>query len=517
MSLARFFARNADAILRVADIVNRDVLIQRLTGQAVAVVAGDHVDDDPARSEGYVFAVDLASRLYPTLGLTGPKSLVERAAQRAQQINPIIDIVEPTDDMPTLLYEATGSAHGVAVSSSGWNVTIDGEPAPYTSAEGAASLAAATLGINEVFRDVFADSLDHPRKEISPTSWNLITLLPTSDGLSSGRGVDVGRVLLAGCGAVGQAAVATLRATEVAGTLIAVDPERVELTNLQRYILTDDSSEGDAKVEIIERALAGTPLTVEPVEAHWTAEAVSRASKTLAAVDSAADRIAIQAGLPKVIYNAYTDQLDLGWSRHEAFGTDACLACLYWPSGRRSSRSEQIGDILDESPARITGYVITATPIGEPLPATIQPPRGISPQEVERWQVTPLIDDIALRRGVPASKIEAWRGRTIDELYREGICGGALIELADSAGAREHATVPLAQQSAMAGIMLAVQLITACSDDLLLYRPAHNEGRINMLKSPSPYTTQRARTIGCLCSDLDFVDRYQSLWSQISE
>ena len=44
-------------------------------------------------------------------------------------------------------------------------------------------------------------------------------------------------------------------------------------------------------------------------------------------------RIGIQAGLPLRIYNAFTGPLDLGWSRHERFGDEPCLACLYWPTG----------------------------------------------------------------------------------------------------------------------------------------------------------------------------------------
>lgn len=512
MSLARFFSRNADAILRVADVANRDALERRLSDAAVAVVAGDHVEDDLARSQGYLFAVDLAARLYPTLGLAGPAPLVEKAAERAQEINPVIDIIEPKVTLPTLSYEMVAEARGIAVSASGWNVTVDGEPEPSNAAEGAASLAAATLGVSELFREVFADSLEHPRRDTGPASWNLITLEPASDSLRSARRVDVGRVHLAGCGAIGQAAVATLRASGATGTLVAVDPEPIELSNLQRYVLTDDSSEGDAKVEIVKRALAGAALNVETVEAHWTADLGTKATTVLAAVDSAKDRIALQASLPRSIYNAYTDQLDLGWSRHEAFGTTACLACLYWPVGPGKSRSVQIGEILGENPARITGYLVTGTPIGEPLPATIQPPRGTPPEDIQRWQATALSDDIALRGGLPESKIAAWRSKAVDELHREAICGGAFVELSDLAGARRDVAVPLAHQSVLAGIMLAIQLITANSDALLDHRPKNNEGRVNVLKSPLPNSTKRARTRGCLCSDADFMDQHRARW-----
>lgn len=512
MSIARFFDRTAEAILHVADIANPDILEQRLSATGVNVIAGDHAEDDQARSEGFKFAVDLAARLYPTMGLGGPAPLVEEAADRAQRINPAIDITEPNPTAPTLGYERAYDGENVTASASGWTIAIDGAPEPAATAQGAASLAAAAVGVSELFREVFADSLPHARSAAEPTSWNLVTLETESESLPSSKGTDVGRVHLAGCGAIGQAAVATLRASDVAGTLVAVDHEPIDLTNLQRYVLTDDSSEGLAKVDVIESALAGTAMSVEPIEAQWSASLAADANCVLAAVDTAAVRIAIQAGLPERLYNAYTDQLDVGWSRHDAFGKAACLACLYWPTGPTRSRAEQIADSLGEKPGRIVGYLLYGTPIGQPLPHTLRPTRGTPPEEFAHWLQTPLSDDLAERGGFEKAKIDPWGSRTIEDLYREAVCGTALMELADIAGRHRQVTVPLAHQSSLAGVMLATQLIVASNEGLNHRRATANEGRIDMLQSPLPYATQRSRTQFCLCSDSDFVEEHRKRW-----
>ena len=50
------------------------------------------------------------------------------------------------------------------------------------------------------------------------------------------------------------------------GTVVAVDPEVVELSNLQRYILTDDKSEDEVKV-LIDIAIQAR-IYVESIYTH---------------------------------------------------------------------------------------------------------------------------------------------------------------------------------------------------------------------------------------------------------
>ena len=57
--------------------------------------------------------------------------------------------------------------------------------------------------------------------------------------------------MLVGVGAVGNSAAWALARTPFTGQIFLVDPEVVELSNIQRYVLCTRSDEGGAKVEIV--------------------------------------------------------------------------------------------------------------------------------------------------------------------------------------------------------------------------------------------------------------------------
>jgi hypothetical protein len=76
----------------------------------------------------------------------------------------------------------------------------------------------------------------------------------------------------------------------------------------------------------------------------------------------------------------------------------------------------------------------------------------------------------------------------------------------------------MAHQSALAGIMLATELLVASSDDLRALRPMAPEGRFNVLVG-LPQSPARARTTltkNCLCTDADYVTAWKDQWSSAS-
>ncbi|MFX7902704.1 hypothetical protein ABTK34_19770, partial [Acinetobacter baumannii] len=70
----------------------------------------------------------------------------------------------------------------------------------------------------------------------------------------------------------------------------------------------------------------------------WTFERVA------VALDTAEDRIALQASLPKWIVNAWTQDVDLGVSRHNFADGGACLACLYLPTVAVKNEHERVSE-----------------------------------------------------------------------------------------------------------------------------------------------------------------------------
>jgi len=122
--------------------------------------------------------------------------------------------------------------------------------------------------------------------------------------------------------------------------------------------------------------------------------------------------------------------------------------------------------------------------------------------------VRPLVDDLADAAGIDVSELSAWRDRSLADVYQDGICGGALLHL-DVGEVPRDVLVPLAHQSAFAGVMLAVELLVACVPELQARRPQATEGRFDVLAGlPQVLPRPRVRTERCLCGDAVWRDVY---------
>jgi hypothetical protein len=506
MSLPRFLDRVVDATAPVLGGLDRDAVRAKLETTSVTLVGGERASVGVSR-DGFLLAANLLARLYPRIRLQGPDELVHAAEVEIVLVNPIADVAAGDDDtVATLAYETLVDG-AVSVRARGWNVYVDhddddaGDDADVAAP---AALLAATLGVGELFRVVFADELgDRGRRHSQPGAFNLVTLgeptfnLPTAAGAAA-------EFRLVGAGAIGQAAALALAAAGIGGTVVVVDDEKVTLSNLQRYVLTRDSDIGAVKVDLLSERLAKSGLTVVPVAAKWQAGLVEAQLPTLVALDSPEDRIGVQASLPGPIYNAWTQPADVGWSRHEHFGDEPCLACLYWPQGEVPSRHEQIAAAFHQHPLRVLAYLVHRLPIGQPLPlggVPAVPGLEAAPAEVERWMQTPLVDDIAAAAAIDVAALADWRDRPLADVYQDGICGGALLHLNVGEVPRE-VLVPLAHQSALAGVMLATEFIVAQVPELAAARAGTPEARYDVLAGlPQVLARPRARTGNCLCGD----------------
>jgi hypothetical protein len=520
MSLPRFLDRVVDATAPVLGGLDRDAVRAKLETTSVTLVGGERASAGASR-DGFLLAANLLARLYPRIRLRGPDELVHAAEVEIVLVNPTADVAAGDDDtVATLAYETLFDG-AVSVSARGWNVYVDVDhdddddddddadaDADAAAAAAPAALLAATLGVGELFRIVFADELgDRGRRQAQPGAFNLITLGDPTFELppAAAAAADVGEFRLVGAGAIGQAAALTLAAAGVAGTVVVVDDEKVTLSNLQRYVLTRDSDIGAVKVDLLGERLAKSRLTVVPVAAKWHAGLVEAQLPTLVALDSPEDRIGVQASLPGPIYNAWTQPADVGWSRHESFGDEPCLACLYWPQGEVPSRHEQIAGAFQQHPLRVLAYLVHQLPIGLPLPpggVPAVPGLEAAPEEAERWMQTPLVEDIAAAAAIDAAALVDWRDRPLADVYQDGICGGALLHLNVGEAPRE-VLVPLAHQSALAGVMLATEFIVAQVPELAAARAGAPEARYDVLAGlPQVLARPRARTSNCLCGDV---------------
>lgn len=507
MSLPRFLDRVVDATAPLLGGLDRETVRAKLETSSVTLAGGLRAESGPSR-DGFLLAANLLARLYPQIRLRGPGELVHAAESEIILVNPLADVAAGDEKTAATLGYETTVDDGISVSARGWNVYLDTDTDRNDVAAAPAALVAAALGVSELFRVIFADELgERGRRSVQPGAFNVVTLGEPSFDLPVSTAVEVAEFRLVGAGAIGQAAAKTLAAAGVRGTMVVVDAEKVALSNLQRYVLTRDSDVGHVKVDLLRERLAESDIAVVPVEAEWHAGLVAAQQPTLVALDSPEDRIGVQSSLPGPIYNAWTQPADVGWSRHEHFGEEPCLACLYWPQDETPSRHEQIAAVFRQHPLRVLAYLVHRLPIGLPLPpggVPAVPGLEAAPAEVERWMQTPLVVDIAAAAGTDVTDLSGWRDRPLADVYQEGICGGALLHLNVGEAPRE-VLVPLAHQSALAGVMLATQFLVAQIPELAAARPPATEARYDVLAGlPQVLARPRARTPRCLCGDVVF-------------
>jgi len=120
------------------------------------------------------------------------------------------------------------------------------------------------------------------------------------------------------------------------------------------------------------------------------------------------------------------------------------------------------------------------------------------------------LDAVAAAIDRPVDAMLAFEGRSIRDLYVEGFCGGAVIPIGQAGRPPQELHVPLAHQSALAGILLAAAFVrSSLGGDPTITTAT----RIDVLRSVGDHLAQpiRASSDGrCLCNDHFFRDQYRA-------
>lgn len=494
--LADYFSRSALAAAQVLDGFDADQFRSHLAATPVGVSMGTLNGEAASLAD---LTVRLLARLYPKLHIHACSADDrERLVALASSINPNLEIVTEAE-LGIVIGDGTPYVKSIFAGSNGWHAMASaasplptGQTSNPIGAGVAACLAAAAL-----FRRVFL----HEDEEIVERDLRFDAYLGEPVASADLPNPEVpdelgGEAVLAGAGAIGNGALWALARAPTRGVVHVVDHEPIELSNLQRYVLATRQDEHEVKVAVVTRE--SERLALRPYQrdlATFLAENGYRWPLMLLALDSADDRVAAQASLPGWIANAWTQPGDLGVSSHSAFGGDgACVGCHYLPMGKVKNEDELVAETL--AVPHLLMDVRTLLHTGRPL---------------ER----PLLEAVAQGIGRPLDALLAFEGRPIRELYVEGFCGGAVIPLGEAGplapGARD-VHVPLAHQSALAGVLLAAALLRhAIAGPPGVTRVT----RLNVLRPVGGHLTQpaRARRDGrCLCDDADFraayVDKY---------
>jgi len=500
--LAEFFNRTALAASQVLEGFDPEDFEERLRSTSVGVAFSSTAADKAEGAALLDLVIRLMARLYPSLDIfcTDRSQVVTRPlAALARSINPGIEITNTGTGKAGVLvgdsrppFETT-----VFAGATGWDSHVSlSNPAPIgRTSNPMGAGAAACIATANIFRRVFLNGWETTMDRDLVLSTYTFTPESTPKSVPNENWNIQDEVVLAGVGAIGMGAVWALARAPMTGVLHLVDPETVELTNLQRYVLANRKDVGRAKVRVAARLLRGT-LRPRVHQIDWrtfVSKNGYRWSRVLAAFDSADARRELQSSLPRWIANAWTQVGDLGVSVHPCFGEDgACLACLYLPEGTVPNEDEVVAQALG-IPARVAD-VRSLLHLGIPVPAEV-------------------LAQIATSLGLKPSDVLAFEGRPIRDLYLRGICGGGLIPLGRAGRPHPNVHVPLAHQSALAGVLLAAKLArVAAADETKMTTVA----RIDVQRQVPKAIEQNARRRNdgrCMCEDADFADTYRTKYS----
>lgn len=500
MAHANFFDRSATAASQVLNGFDLASYEEAL-GKHVVGVAFDGAAATSAEGGATLdLTVRLAARLYPNLAIlpldTTAASLVQTLCALARSINPNIGLSSVREEI-TRCVVVGDTAAGLDVpcfyaGSQGWvaRLSTAGPVGSGASGNPLGAGASACLAAANVFRTVFAEQLTEadPDSELTLSTFDF-----GRSALDPELGpVDLGETHLVGLGAVGNGAVWALgRVPGMTGDLHLVDHEDADLSNLQRYVMTAQDGVDRPKVEIAAEGLLETSLRVVPHRLRWDGYVQQRGDwrfdRVVVALDTAKDRLAVQGTLPRRILNAWTGPDDLGVSRHGFADGKACLACLYLPSGKVEDEDVRVARELGIPEAFMQVRILLAT--GAPVDGAF-------------------VATVAERLGVPFDALQPFEGQPLRTFYGQALCGGVVFRF--TGGARgDQATVPMAFQSALAGIMLAAELVKdaggmAASPTVVT--------RLNLTRPLAQYLHDPRtpdRSGRCLCCDTDFVGTYR--------
>lgn len=435
MAIPDYFQRNAVAVSQVISGLDEQRLASRLADVCIGVTIGPDAGGDEGRAMADLL-VRLLARLYPSIIIHEERAggVGDEIRALARRINPRIDLSgQATIEMVIGTTEPRWrTARTVFAGCDGWTARLSthGPQGCGASNNPFGAGLAACLAAAEVFRAVFlpGTELDGDRE---------IAVSGAGERARGNGDVEgsVGSLVLAGAGAIGNAAAWALSRTAVDGLIEIVDHETVDLGNLQRYVLAERDDEERQKAPFVaggfngKLSATGHACTI----AEFLQKRSHRVDNLLLALDSAKDRCAAQASLPRRVANAWTQPGDLGVSCHD-FLEGACVGCLYLPNGKRKNEDEIIADSFGV-PDRLM------------LVRTLLYKDEGAPRD--------LLLAIAAARDLPLEKLLPFEGRSLRALYTEGFCGGAVIPLGEPGRPANEVHVPLAHQSALAGVLLA--------------------------------------------------------------
>lgn len=382
------------------------------------------------------------------------------------------------------------------VGSSGWSAYLSkNKPCEWgIEKNNLSAMYAGALSVGEVFKRILPEL--NP-SEITHLEYDLVTHGKASQPVIEPKLPDMinyNNLLIVGCGAIGQALCLAIKlATKLSGKIRLLDHEVIEPTNEQRYLVAYEELRGNNKAMLMGNLLGGQNTTCTPVVIPQKYEDYAHSSngfldkEVVVMTDNVWTRLNVQAGLPKVLWNAWTDvakgSLRYGIAHHCIDGEYECLGCAYYPPG--TSPTEM------ELNAIMTGL----------------PQKEIN-KKLEQNAICTLddIQKISQLTGIPIQKLLPNKDKPFRNLLH-GDCGVFTHRIQG-----QEVIAPAPHLPALAGILLASQIILRKLDvpteskliesaDYDAFKIPDHDCIINAKKVPK-----------CFCNDSDYKQAYAKKW-----
>lgn len=477
-------AKNSQAF---GSLLGDGALAQQLGQYRIGVYCAANSDTAAGRVLAEALA-EVLGRLWPNLDVAGPlEATFLQVAQEAAASGELAGRIVAAWAPP---YAAVVSIGGVPPSGSGpyvqvgaddWTATVGEHAACGASANPVGPTAAAALAGAEVFKLVFADRLrDFGVMSVGELTWNLSTMDGALPPVVVGP-LRFEEAYLFGLGAVTHGVVWLLERwpERVDGALRAVDHDKADSSNGQRYVGLRQQHWGRPKAEVTEERLRTRHPDLH-CEAHIAdlnsyfarAGTMPEIGLAIAGLDSEETRRHVALKLPRRAVNMWTARHHLGAARFGNGTTDEwpCLFCAY-PEALTEGRAE---------------FAVVASMTGIPAARVRELLDGDG--VLNTIDATPL----AHRLGCAPETVAGQPIRTV----LQQLCATGRVAI--QAGAKE-VDVPFAFSSLLAGLLGFVEVVR----ELQNVRSAPYRWAYNVMKRPAPGQLQAASPRGTcfVCGD----------------
>lgn len=369
-----------------------------------------------------------------------------------------------------------------------------------------AGLHAAALAAGEAFKTAYQEELSGIQPIEEPLRYDILrfqrTERPVHEPLIPQQ-LHIDQALLVGAGAIGQAFVTSIALLpEVTGSLRIVDPDQSDEGNIQRSMLAHRENQGVPKAQLCRNALVrnhgllqiGIPTSAPKVMTDYQGYRSMTDGRideplVVTAVDSAQARRDVQAGLPKVILDGWTEVqeglLGYGIGRFTLDDPHGCLSCFHHPPDDEPEEADLAASVTpfskEECQRRLDDHTIPTT----------------------REDLV----EIANHTKRDFEEIRHLQGSPLEEILHAQDCGLARMRVDE-----EDVRAPVTHMPALVGTLLAAQFVVEVMEEREQTSLEHLASFDARWAPTDAQLSEREPSTECICQKSPFGSAYQEMW-----